>query len=182
MEIFDLYTKDREKTEKTMLRGTPVPSGFYRVVVQVCIFNSDGQMLIQRRQPFKFGFSGYWDFSAAGSVVSGETSAQAASRELMEELGIAVSFENERPSLSYTFATGFCDTYCAEKDVALSELKLQPEEVAEAKWATEEEILAMIEDGTFIPYHPSLIELLFFRRTQTIIRTRPDDTLPSARK
>ncbi len=165
-----------------MLRGTPVPSGFYRVVVQVCIFNSDGQMLIQRRQPFKFGFSGYWDFSAAGSVVSGETSAQAASRELMEELGIAVSFENERPSLSYTFATGFCDTYCAEKDVALSELKLQPEEVAEAKWATEEEILAMIEDGTFIPYHPSLIELLFFRRTQTIIRTRPDDTLPSARK
>ena len=31
MEIFDLYTADREKTGRTMVRGTPTPEGFYRL-------------------------------------------------------------------------------------------------------------------------------------------------------
>ena len=53
MEIWDLYTKDRIKTEETMVRGEKITKGFYRLVVHVCIFNSRGEMLIQQRQPFK---------------------------------------------------------------------------------------------------------------------------------
>ena len=58
MELFDLYTADRVKTGKTMVRGEPVPEGCYRIVVHICIFNEQGQMLIQQRQPFKRGWPG----------------------------------------------------------------------------------------------------------------------------
>ena len=44
----------------------------------------------------------------------------------------------------------------------ISSLKLQEEEVRAVKWATLPEIKTMIEDGTFVPYHISFIEMLFF--------------------
>ena len=53
MELFDLYTEDRVRTGRTMVRGTKVPEGLYRLVVHVCIFDHEGRMLIQQRQPFK---------------------------------------------------------------------------------------------------------------------------------
>ena len=49
MEILDLYTADREKTGKTMVRGEETPAGCYRLVVHVCIFNDKGQLLIQQQ-------------------------------------------------------------------------------------------------------------------------------------
>ena len=84
MELWDLYTKDREKLEETMQRGAPHPAGKYRLVVHIAIFNSRGQMLIQQRQADKFGWPNMWDISASGSVISGETTSMAAERELFE--------------------------------------------------------------------------------------------------
>ena len=52
MEVWDLYNKDRIKTDSTMIRGDKVPDNYYRIVVHVCIFNDD-KMLIQQRQSFK---------------------------------------------------------------------------------------------------------------------------------
>ena len=49
----------------------------------------------------------------------------------------------------------------------LSTLQLQYEEVAQVKWATQEEVHQMLDDGTFIPYHKSLIDLLFDMREKT---------------
>ena len=46
MELWDLYTKDREKTGKTMIRGAKMPADLYHLVVHVCIFNSSGEMLV----------------------------------------------------------------------------------------------------------------------------------------
>lgn len=66
MELFDLYTENRELTGKTMERGGTVPEGLYRLVVHICVFNSRGEMLIQRRQPFKAGWPGLWDISVGG--------------------------------------------------------------------------------------------------------------------
>ena len=90
MEFFDLYTKERIKTGKTLERGKPVPAGFYRLVVYVCIFNSRGEMLIQQRQPFKRGWSDLWDVSMGGNAVAGDTSQTAAMREVQEELGLTL--------------------------------------------------------------------------------------------
>ena len=133
MEIWDLYTKDREKTNKTMVRGENVPEGFYRLAVTVCIFNSEGKMLIQQRVSFKDDWPNLWDVSCAGSAISGDTSQTAAEREAFEELGLKINLENERPTLINLFDEGFDDVYVLNMDVDLSTLNLQPEEVQNVK-------------------------------------------------
>ena len=176
MELFDLYTADRVKTDRTMVRGEQTPEGFYRMVVHVCIFDSEGRMLIQQRQPFKRGWSNLWDISVGGSAVSGDSSRSAAERETFEELGLVIDLKNVRPTLTIHFEHGFDDIYVLTMPVNLSSLKLQYEEVQAVRWASEDEILQMIDDGLFIPYEKSLIKLLFFRRNHRSSHTRSDPT------
>ena len=163
MEVWDLYTENREKTNKTMIRGEKVPEGFYRLAVTVCIFNSEGKMLIQQRVSFKDDWPNLWDVSCAGSAISGDTSQTAAEREVFEELGLKINLQNERPHLTNHFDVGFNDVYILDMDVDLSKLKLQVEEVQNVKWATMQEIFTMLDEKTFIPYHKAWIELLFHR-------------------
>lgn len=174
MEFWDLYTKDRVKTGKTMIRGEKQPEGYYRMVVHVCILNQKGEMLIQQRQPFKKGWSNMWDITVGGSAVSGDTSQSAAEREVLEELGYPLSLENIRPSLTIHFEGGFDDVYIVERELDIESLNLQYEEVQTVKWASMEEILEKIEDGSFIPYHKSFIELLFFMRDHRGMHTRQE--------
>lgn len=176
MELFDLYTLDREKTGLTMVRGDPVPEGYYRLVVHVCIFNEKGQMLIQQRQPFKKSWSNLWDVSVGGSAVAGDSSRSAAERETREELGLSLNLEGVRASMTIHWENGFDDYYIVHMAPDLSSLRLQYEEVQQVKWADKEEILRMIDDGSFIPYEKSLIELLFFRRNHQSSHTRRDTT------
>ncbi|MCY4188105.1 MAG: FAD:protein FMN transferase [Bryobacterales bacterium] len=70
MEIWDLYTADRVKTDRTMVRGEKPPKGYWHIVVHVCIFNAKGELLIQQRQPFKEGWPNMWDVTVGGSAIS----------------------------------------------------------------------------------------------------------------
>ncbi|WP_411842339.1 NUDIX hydrolase [Salinicoccus sp. HZC-1] len=166
MEFWDIYDIERSRTERTMVRGEPFKEGDYHLVIHVCIFNRRGEMLIQQRQSFKEGWPGMWDLTVGGSATKGDTSRSAASRETMEELGIKLDLEEVRPHLTINFDRGFDDIYLLEKDVDIGGLDLQYEEVQAVKWASKEEILDMIEESTFIPYFPSLINLLFEMRNQ----------------
>lgn len=172
MEIWDLYDKDRIKTGETMVRGTQFKENTYHLVVHVCIFNLEGKMLIQQRQPFKDGWANMWDITVGGSAVSGDTSQLAAEREFYEEIGYKLSLDGIRPSLTINFDKGFDDIYLIQKDIDISKLKLQYEEVQSVKWASKEEILSMIDKEIFIPYHKSLIDLLFFMRTSKNSHTK----------
>ena len=176
MELFDLYTAEREKTGKTMVRGEPTPEGYYRLVVHICIFDGQGRMLIQQRQPFKRGWSGMWDISVGGAAVAGDSSRTAARRELKEELGLEADFTDARPVLTIHWENGFDDYYVLTMPVEPDTLKLQYEEVQAVRWAGMEEILRMIDEGSFIPYEKSLIGLLFSRRNHRGSHTRNDPT------
>lgn len=149
-----------------MARGSSFADGDYRLVVHVCIFNSQGEMLIQQRQPFKEGWANMWDITVGGSAVSGETSQEAAQRELFEELGVDMDLSDTRPKLTVNFDVGFDDIYTVQKDISFDDLTLQYEEVQNAKWASQEEVLSMIEAGEFIPYQKNLIKLLFDIKNQ----------------
>lgn len=172
MEIWDLYTKDRIKTDKTMIRGEKIIKDFFRVVVHVCIFNSQGEMLIQQRQPFKSVWPNMWDITVGGSAISGDTSQSAAEREVYEEIGYKISLDGIRPSLTINFDEGFDDMYLIKQDIDISKLSLQYEEVKKVKWASKKEILYMIDEEIFIPYHKSLIDLLFVMRHSKGSHTR----------
>ena len=178
MELFDLYAADRERTGRTMVRGEPTPEGFYRLVVHVCIFDEAGRMLIQQRQPFKLGWSNLWDVTVGGSAVAGDSSRAAAERETREELGLTIDLDGAVPTLTLCWEHGFDDYYVLTRPVDTAALTLQESEVQAVRWATEEEILRMIDDGTFIPYEKSLISLLFFRRNHRSAHTRSDTTNP----
>ena len=162
-ELWELYDENRTPLKKQIARGQRPATGEYRVVVHVCLFSADGKMLIQRRQPFKEGWPGMWDVSVGGSAIAGETPKEAAERELREELGLALSLP--RQHLTVNFKSGFDDFFLVTRDVALDSLVLQETEVAEARWATEAEIIELLHEKTFIPYHESLIRLLFAMRT-----------------
>ncbi len=161
MEIFDLYDENRIKTGKTMVRGDKTPDGCHRMVVHICIFDSDGKMLIQQRQPFKKGWSNMWDVSVGGSAVSGDTSLSAAVREVREELGIKLDTAQLRRFITIDTGKVFDDWYAVDMDIGPSELHLQYEEVQNAKLADIDEIKSMIDKGIFIPYHKSFIDMLF---------------------
>jgi isopentenyldiphosphate isomerase len=163
-EIIDLYDVDRQLTGKTANRGDALEEGTYRMVVHVCIFNSNGEMLIQRRADDIVRWPSYWDVSVGGGASAGDTSRQAAQRETAEELGLHIDFSNRRPVITVNFYDGFDDFYTVEQDILIEDLNLQSEEVAEIKWASQEEVEAMIDNGSFIPYQRDLIGYLFFAR------------------
>jgi isopentenyldiphosphate isomerase len=144
-----------------MRRGDHFEDGAYHLVVHICIFSPDGRMLIQQRQPFKDGWPDKWDITVGGSALAGENSREAARREVFEEIGYPLDLTDVLPAMSVNFPRGFDDTYllCAQPDLA--SLRLQPEEVQAVKWAGLDEILSMIDDGSFIPYRKNLIRLFF---------------------
>ena len=164
MEYWDLYDRDRIPTGEIHQRDKPLPEGRYHMVVHVVIFNTKGEMLIQQRQPFKEGWPNMWDITVGGSAVAGDTSRTAAQREVMEEIGLAIDLSGEQPKLTIPFDVGFDDVYTLVMDVDLTTLHLQESEVQAVRWASEEEILTMLADGRFIPYHRAFIQLLFALR------------------
>lgn len=111
-----------------------------------------------------------------GSAISGDSSRSAAERETLEELGLSIDLTDIRPTMTIYWEHGFDDYYALTQDVDLDALHLQYEEVQAVRWASLEEILQMIDDGRFIPYEKSQIELLFFRRNHRSSHTRSDPT------
>lgn len=167
-ELFDIYDKNRQLTGKFKERGSSLTDEEYRVVVQVWIKNSMGQWLISKRSKNK-SYPLKWE-PTGGCVLSGENSLECAIREVREELGIELQPEN-----GVFFATfrrekhswenpGFLDVWVFEKDVSISDTLLQPSETCEAKWASSEEIVEMINSGEFIPVegYPYYKDLLYF--------------------
>ena len=161
MELWDIYDIDRQPTGGTGVRGEALGSGEYHMAVHIGIFNSEGKLLIQRRCLQKDTFPGAWDISVGGSALKGETSRQAMHRELLEELGVDIDFSDIRPKLTVNFEHGFDDYYLICRDIDLAGLKLQEEEVMDARWADLDEILGIMDRGEFLPYMKSFIRLLF---------------------
>lgn len=160
-EKWDLYNSKRERTGKHILRSEPVPTGYYHMVVHVCVFNEKGEMLIQKRQAGKQLEPDKWDVSAGGAAILGEDSYAAAQRELKEELGLEVDLSNVAPHATLFFDTGFDDYYLVECQSAKCQVHIAEREIQSIKWAGEDEILAMIDDGSFAHFKKSFMQLLF---------------------
>lgn len=164
MEWVDLYDEDRVPLGKRAERYGKKAAGEYRTVVHVCVFDSRGRLLIQQRSPDKRIWAGYWDVSVGGGVDAGETSRQGAMREFREELGYPLDLTGKRPSVTVNFSEGFDDFYLVVEDLDLASLKLQQEEVVQVRWATRDEVLAMVRAGEFIAYPESFLAYIFDTR------------------
>ena len=160
METWDIYDKNRMKTGKTRTRSEKFAPGEYILIVMILIFNSRGQMLIQRRQEHLKWHPGMWTMTAGGAAIAGETPGEAAARELFEELGIKMQFD-ARAHFSMTNDGAFIDYFLVTTDVDLADIAMPTSEVMEVKWADKDEMLRMIEAGECIPYRRSFLEFCF---------------------
>ena len=164
-ETWTMYDADRIPTGATMRRGDDFRPGELHLVVHVCIFDGEGRMLIQRRTDDKIGWPGMWDVTVGGSVTAGESSACGAEREVLEELGIRLDLTGRRPNFTFNFRHGFDDFYLLQPGdvpaIDLADLAIPNDEVADARWATRDEIHALHAAGEFIPYRPTAIDFIF---------------------
>ena len=171
MEIWDLYDINRQRTGEFAVRGGErIPAGRYHIVVHAAVFNDRGEMLIQQRQPWKDVFPDLWDISVGGSAVAGEDAPLGCFRELEEEVGLSLDeIKNGRAVFTVNFGDGFDDYFVAHWDGDPASLTLQESEVKAVRFASREEIAEMTRAGTFIPYHPGLMDLLFLYSAGTSI-------------
>ena len=165
MERMDVYKSEFVKTGHVVPRHSPVGAGENKLVVFSCVFSSDGRMLIQKRSAEKT-MGGHWDVSAGGAVQAGESSLAAVVRETGEELGLRLPAAAFVKLLTLYYEGHLHDIYAARWDGKAEDLTLQAGEVSAAKWASEEEVLAMIDSGEFLPVHKEFMTLLFKMQTR----------------
>jgi isopentenyldiphosphate isomerase len=72
------------------LRGEVHKLGLRHRSAHILVFNSAGELFLQKRAMSKAVNPGQWDTSAAGHVDFGESYDECAARELTEELGVVV--------------------------------------------------------------------------------------------
>lgn len=129
----------------------------------ILLFNSHGELCVHRRTLSKALYPGYWDVAAGGMVGADESYAESAARELEEELGVSgvVLQFHEKFFFDQPDNHLWCAVFSAVWD---GPLRLQPEEVSEARFISLEQAEA---DSLVRPYCPdSLAALQRYRRLQ----------------
>ncbi|MBQ3178599.1 MAG: NUDIX domain-containing protein [Clostridia bacterium] len=169
MEIFDVYDRNGNVTEKTRIRGTDLPDGEYYLGIHVYICRSDGSFLLQKRAEDKKFQPGAWEILLEHAI-AGETSAECACRGVQEELGL--SFPPEQfvhvTRLFWHEYHHIVDAYFLTADISLEEITLQKTELTDVKWIS---YAAMLDFLDHIDYRPE--EYL------SSVRTYIEDTIGS---
>lgn len=149
MELWDIYDANRVKTGRMHERGKPLPEGEYHLVVSIWIVNNRQEILIAKRHPDKH-YPNLWE-CPGGSALAGESSLEAALREVNEEIGIDLSSCNGKLEKSERRLHNFRDIWLFTHDFSIEDTVLQPEEVIDAKWVTILELESMFNDGIVVP-------------------------------
>ena len=116
----------------------------------ILVFNSLGELYVQKRTLIKDVFPGYFDVAAGGVVLAGETYEQGAERELEEEMGI------RGIPLHRLFDFYFEDDHtrlwgCAFSCVYDGMVVLQEEEVESGAFVPVSDLLRRAETEPFTP-------------------------------
>src|SRR2546427_9918459 len=90
VEIFDVVN-DRDEIIGRNTRAEVHRLGLQHRAVHILVFNSRGEIFLQKRSMKKDCFPGAWDSSASGHLDSGETYGACAVRELREEIGLELA-------------------------------------------------------------------------------------------
>ena len=116
----------------------------------ILLFNSAGELCVHRRTLSKAIYPGYWDVAAGGMVQADETYAESAARELAEELGVS-GVELTAPE-RFFFDQPDNRLWCAVfSAVCDGPLKLQPEEVLEARFIAVDQVLRETGEKPYCP-------------------------------
>ncbi|MHC1694167.1 MAG: NUDIX domain-containing protein [Eubacteriales bacterium] len=174
MELWDIYDRNRALTGRTAVRGEGLKSGEYHLVVHVWIMNRNGEFLITKRTPNKT-YPLQWECTG-GSALAGESSLEAALREVREETGLTLNANNGgRVILQKREIQGgsdFCDIWLFIQQPDISCAVLQEGETCDIKWASQDTIRRMIVSGEFVPVFDYIERL--FNISEALLYVRQD--------
>jgi len=171
-EYIDVITPEGTLTGVSKPRGEIHREGIWHRSVHIWVLNDKEELLIQRRALEKESHPGLWDVSCAGHIESGDSSRQAAVRELKEELGLTI--QPEELERIFTIESHFIlnngtykdnelvDVYLLRKNINVQALQLQPEEVESVKMISVESFRKSVlsNDSSFVP-HSKVYQNLF---------------------
>lgn len=170
-ERFDIYDEDMRPIG-TATRSETHAKGYWHRSFHCWLMRLEGDrryVWFQLRQLIKDTNPGCYDITVAGHLSAGETM-QDAVRELKEEIGVTAEFAQLIPlGQVREEASGIAkgkpvidrevsDVFALVNDVPMTELRLQPEEVAGVYEADIEELLALFE-GRLAELHVQGVEL-----------------------
>ena len=154
-EKFDVLNELGEFTGEVATRDECHEKGLWHRAVYAFIIDKDTNVLLQKRSANKKLWPNRWDVTIGGHVNAGEFGRQALIRECKEELGIDVTDDEIKYIVSTTSTYNknnyinnhYDECYLITKNVNIEDLKLQEEEVSEAKYFSYEELIKRIDNN-----------------------------------
>jgi isopentenyldiphosphate isomerase len=171
-EVIDLCDEHGVPLGTTRLKRDAHRDGDWHRASHLWILTPAGGVLLQLRASVKENFPNLWDVSVAGHVSAGESPLDAAIREAREEIGLALAASELRHigtlHQQVVLHGGayvdnvLHDVFVAVRDVDLTSLVLQREEVADVRIVSVDELREMLakSPSACVP-HPGEYELLF---------------------
>lgn len=159
MEMWDIYDSNKKVTGRTMKKNDWIlkDGEYHLTVLGVVKRKSDGKFLITKRVMTKAWAPGWWEVSG-GAAQAGESSFEAACREVKEETGLDVSkcvdayqfdYHRENPGEGDNY---FVDIYLFELDFEEKDVHPQEAETDGYMLASHDEIKEFAAQGIFLHY------------------------------
>jgi isopentenyldiphosphate isomerase len=144
-EIFDVVN-ERDEVIDAKPRREVHRLGLLHRAVHVLVFNSRGEIFLQKRSMIKDREAGKWDSSTSGHVDSGEDYDACVARELREELGLKLTAPPQK-----LFKINACEetdqefvwVYCCESE---GPFQLHPDEIERGVWFPPEKVTRWIAE------------------------------------
>lgn len=154
-EYFDVLNENGEFTGKIATRAECHEKGLWHRAVYAFIIDKSGNVLLQKRSSNKKLWPNKWDVTVGGHVETKEFGRQALIRECAEELGLKVKDEDIKYLVGSTSINEkgniinkhFNECYLITRDIDISKIELQKEEVSEIRYFSKEEILDRIKNN-----------------------------------
>jgi len=159
VEIWDAYNEKEELLGHDLTREEEIPKGMYHLVVEVLIRHLDGDYLLMQRDFNKIGWSGFYEATAGGSALKGESAEVAIRREAFEETGIKlknlrlINKQIKHPLIFYT--------YLSIVDCDKQSVMLQEGETIAYKWLNQNDFIEfMTSEESISPQRDHLMPYL----------------------
>ncbi|MCD8089192.1 MAG: NUDIX domain-containing protein [Clostridiales bacterium] len=153
MEIWDGYYKDGTLAGVDLVRGEKIPEGLYHIACEALVWHTDGSFLLMQRDLNKETYPGFYEASAGGSALKGETPLECIKREIFEETGIKTDDITEAGHGTTPGSRCIHYSYVCRTDCDKTAVRLQKGETISYKWISLQELLAFITSDKIIDRH-----------------------------
>jgi isopentenyl-diphosphate Delta-isomerase len=156
-ELYDVLDEQGNKTGQILPKSEVHDKELWHASVFIWIYNSKGEILLQRRAKDKKSFPDKWDVSVAGHMTAGDKPIEAAVREIEEEIGVKVTAKELVPVEFMSVIVPwlpdkkhpeFCWIYILYKELDPHKLSIQKKELTAVK-------LQLVDDLQEALKHPA---------------------------